>query len=1669
MEEETGPDHALQDFFRAESIYVASDGERLASFDDESVPLAGKMVKTFTVAVNNKLNELQAYVTKGLRQVKGPRARVIWEVYTGESRMAKVAESLGAETYSFGIRTGWNFDLLSVQRDFLELMDKDLPEEIFLAPTCSPWSRMQNISATTPERQTSLLELREWHHRVHLRFVRRVFMKQITEGRHAYIEQPTQALSWDTKALRALPGLHCRFHQCQYGSMCLDTDGVWKPVQKDTTILSSKQAMAQTMTRLCDHSHEHCQLEGHLTGFLPRSRTSYLEDYQPSLATMLATVLLKDEGPFQWSHGYAVAEHHEQIGKLSQLHMEGKTEALRTVQRLHRGLGHPSPQALVDLLQSRGASETVLEIAATYQCTACLRYKKPNQPAPAALPSASEFNQKLQVDVMWIKAATSAVYEEGPDDRHMRKFAILSLVDMATKYQAAALVTSEQGSDLIKGIERHWIAHFGPPHCIISDEGRGWASGDMQNWTESLSILHEIAPGEAHTRLSLVERRHAVLRKAVELYMHDLKVYGVDGIKQALCYVVPQINAQPTVAGYSPSQWLFGYQPSLPGTMLADRINPLHLQESFEETLYRRTAARTALLQADVDEKLRRALLRRYAGTNQRLMCGQLCFYWRDSRQADLVKIRWRGPARVLMVEEDKDGKPTTYWISHKTQLIRCAPHHVRPDFQQIEKTALDGLESVRKEVSALKSRGVTRFLDLRKLNKQNLDDVEEDEQVMDEDLEEPETKRQRILELPPTELYEPSPTAEAEQDDATPQQEETDILDLPISDHGEIGLPAPVLPSTAGSEPPVEPEPVPAEVDEHTSQAFAPPPPGETFQAQRLRLDRQETMSFGPQRRGQSGAADQGPYHRARAEEENMNFAFNVEEIDDKALPRDWFFNAESGYVELRRPVDDFWEIKAGCLIRHHLRPRRHAFALYGWKDLPVAVTSLDPMRISVMRTSTGDVTTCTDDFKAVNVFQKPFNAKGIMWTGQTVFQINAVARKDMSMSASGYSPVLPAKKVAKQAKINHQRNVKKEKQNNSDINEKHLTEAEHQLFYQAKIKELKSFFECGVWEFTTTDEADATRTLSSRMLLKWAKNADGSPRAKARLVVRGYNDEDALQGNLDTASPTASRLARAILLSVSATRKWRGWSADVATAFLQGLPQERLLWLRLPKECLEILGATANTRMLLRKPVYGQLDAPRRWYLEASRRLKALGWMQHLLDPCLFMLHREDPEGKAILCGLIALHVDDMLGCGDQDDPCYQKAEAELKKEFEFRTWDPDEKPLEYCGVMHSREDFAWKVSQEQYLKKCKPVTVHRGRQPEDEMTEHDRSQLRALLGSLQWPAVQSAPHLQCSASLISGMQKTNKLRAVVEANQLLKFAKDNADVPLLYKPLEIQSWDDLRLVIMFDAAHGVREDATSQGGYIAFITTDKIFQEEVDYHVVGWRSFKLPRVARSSLSAEAQACGQASDMAEYICRFWHCLFSPPCKLREALDVTSPLKPTLVTDAKALYDSYYKEGGTSSSIDKRTSLEIRVAKEQMLSLGGTLRWVSSERQYADGLTKSSTRKLLSERLRYGRLKLVCDPSYTSAKRKDAGEREQSRNEFAVTKKKNRSHSTSNSDTYHYNHDSLSIIPEETEQASPSTSTGPCMPARFLPGCLAVWCTSRLSRAPLRVLSQLR
>jgi len=1153
-----------------------------------------------------------------------------------------------------------------------------------------------------------------------------------------------------------------------------------------------------------------------------------------------------------------------------------------------------------------------------------------------------------------------------------------------------------------------------------------------------------------------------------------MKLSDEQGVRKALTYVLPQVNAAPSVAGYSPTQWLLGKQIRLPGELSQDSLNPAHLggHPNFEELLKHRNAAKRALLDAETDSKLRRALLRKYQGSNIPLKNGQKCYFWRDARQGELVKIRWHGPARVVMVEHDQENVPKVYWLAYQTQLIRCAPHHVRSDFNSMEH-AIEDIQLAKKEVMDLKSRGVTRFLDLNMLNRNNVDDIlEEDEEMAgeEEELESQEDGDERPLQRRRLSLeqeleYSPSiaPTSPGDRpDEVENQPHDPPLLPVEAQEDGisvdltEILGSSPRRRDPTATEPsgePSAPPTMPATPAGNTTPALqnlgldpqftnlyeiAGP---ESFHERRRRVDRQETFGFGPaiaprQHAGQpyppqpalppqrldinrpippsSSTATAAPPEPSSGqpqpssepqpaadipvldEEALYSQAFELQGISENDVPAGWRLD-DSGYFQLDNKMQDYWEVRAGCVIRHHLGPRRKFFRICTTRDCPLQSDQLDLLRTTVVKTPDGNCGIHTDS--DIVDYELDY-----LWTGITVYQIKGPVRKEMAMTTHS-RPLTIAKQQVRYEK-------KKVEKNKSNLSERTMTLRERELFMQAKVKELKSFFEHGVWEFSTAEEADASRTLSSRLLLKWSKNADGTPRAKARLIVRGYADRDALEGRIDTAAPTTSRLSRSMLLCVMATMRWSCWTADVSTAFLQGLPQERQLWVKLPAEALKILGASPDTRMLLKKPCYGQLDAPRRWFLEAVRRLKALGFRQHILDPCLFLLFENDfaeagnskkgTFGDHRLCGMICLHVDDMLGCGNVDSPVYSKIEKQLQESFNFREWQTSSK-LEYCGATLPKETETgtWKMHHAEYLHKLKPIPLDRSRSPEDYMTAGEITKFRGLLGSLQWPAVQSQPHLQCSASLLAGQMSAGLVKSITDANKLLKFAKENSDVSLRYSYLDEPQ--NLRLACMFDAAFCVRRDNASQGGYIVTLVPESTFHgKESEYHVIDWKSSKLPRVARSSLGAEAQAAGQAADSVDFICKFWDHLWYPNLTLEQLLHRPCGLQPTIITDAKALYDSYFREGATGSITDKRVGLEIQVTKERMQKLGGTMKWISSERQFTDSLTKEQTRQLLADRLRYHKVKFTWDPEYQAAKKKNVQDRNRSRDEFTQARKVN-------------------------------------------------------------------
>ena len=491
----------LEQFEFEETAFLATGLDEPADEAELETRLTHHQLRTIDGKLKAATQTLHGFVTSELH--RPPRQRVIWEVYAGESRVSAVAESLGAKVQIFGPSTSWNFDLKEHRKMFLDRLEREVPDEVLRSPTCGPWSPMQNLNARTSRRQEQLQDLREWHHEIHLKFVKKIYETQVRNGAHCHVEQPAYALSWKTWALSNLPGYHCIFHQCRYGSQCPGSNGEWLYVKKPTALRTTKMAVYQQFQLQCEGGHEHCPLEGCAKGY--GLRTRYLENYQPAFATVLAASLMAEEIPTTLDFVGAVNEDRKHTGELVKLLAENRQDAVRTVQRLHRNLGHPDPSALVELLSSRGASQMILDVASNYRCSACERYKKPNATAPAAMSKATTFNEQIQADVMWLKL---------PDT----KVPVLHIIDVATKFQAAAVVYGEKSSDYQHALERVWIRHFGPPSELHTDEGRGWCSEEMYTFLMDLNIHHTISPGEAHTRLGVLERRHSVLRKALEIY-----------------------------------------------------------------------------------------------------------------------------------------------------------------------------------------------------------------------------------------------------------------------------------------------------------------------------------------------------------------------------------------------------------------------------------------------------------------------------------------------------------------------------------------------------------------------------------------------------------------------------------------------------------------------------------------------------------------------------------------------------------------------------------------------------------------------------------------------------------------------------------------------------------------------------------------------------------------------------------------------------------------------------------------------------------------------------------------------------------------------------------------------------------------------------------------------
>ena len=491
-------------------------------------------------------NRRTAALANEARDPAQPRKKLIWEVYSGTGLLGETAELMGAEVMRFGLHNGWDFTKSSHRRQLLQMADELEPDEIYMSPKCTLWSQMQAINIHNDADWQDLQERRHYDHEVHLKFCRKLYLRQVRRGAHAHVEHPKGSLAWETPALNNLPGERTAFDQCSYGTSLKIDNEDWL-VKKPTSIHTTKRAMCKIMSRLCTGDHQHAKLEG-------GNRCKKTENYQAELSWHIARALMHDEGLSE--QAYAVQqdqEVQELTGILRKLGTQHSHEAIRLAYKLHRNLGHPRQETLVKMLQAKKCSPKVIAAVEAMECPYCNKFAVKKQSAPAHAERPTEFNEQLQVDTMWIDLSsidgapnTTSTTSKG------RKIAVLVMIDTATRYMAARTIPDETSGSLRKALEREWIRIFGPPKQLSVDEWSGWGSDEMAQWGGEHAIEMRISPGQAHTRTSVVERRHQLLRKSLSIFMAENKLYTLDGLHQALSWTVPCLNQSTFVNGYTP-------------------------------------------------------------------------------------------------------------------------------------------------------------------------------------------------------------------------------------------------------------------------------------------------------------------------------------------------------------------------------------------------------------------------------------------------------------------------------------------------------------------------------------------------------------------------------------------------------------------------------------------------------------------------------------------------------------------------------------------------------------------------------------------------------------------------------------------------------------------------------------------------------------------------------------------------------------------------------------------------------------------------------------------------------------------------------------------------------------------------------------------------------------
>ena len=340
------------------------------------------------------------------------RKKAFWELYVDRGNLSQeVAQTApGIEVSTFSLPE-WDLDKKSTQETFVNLMKRVAPSHLWLAPPCTLWSPTQELNSRDEMKAQELLRKRQKLVKEQMTFVKQILELAVEIGAYITIEHPERSLMWKTKPFEEMEGYYdVSLDRCRTGLVSRSSDGsVIGPVRKRTRLRTTSLRMAEALDLQCRCLEPHVQMIGRAKelkgmqnyerGFVKLAAAAIRSDVEEIWAKReMANIMTMEDLP------QPVADQQHSVEFLNKdLVRKLGRNAVLTVSKLHRQLGHPGRDRLEQAAKDSRLGPQIIQARRAFRCAVCESHMTSQTARTTTINVAQTFNQLLLLDAFYVK------------------------------------------------------------------------------------------------------------------------------------------------------------------------------------------------------------------------------------------------------------------------------------------------------------------------------------------------------------------------------------------------------------------------------------------------------------------------------------------------------------------------------------------------------------------------------------------------------------------------------------------------------------------------------------------------------------------------------------------------------------------------------------------------------------------------------------------------------------------------------------------------------------------------------------------------------------------------------------------------------------------------------------------------------------------------------------------------------------------------------------------------------------------------------------------------------------------------------------------------------------------------------------------------------------------